>query len=135
MDRILDQDPGRSHEFLAAVEKLVSLKHENPSVRLGGANNPLKREEVKLSENETTGVRGPKRKFMHLETIFIRIYHIDSLTLTFFWVKVKAKAIFHCFVDYGFCQRRLRRSIFPTYRYRVRRFSRTCLKKYGFSFS
>ena len=67
MDKMLDQDPGKNHEFLQSVEKLVALKTENPAIRLGPSNNPLKREEIRMSEQETTGVRGPKRKFMSLD--------------------------------------------------------------------
>ncbi len=64
VDKALDQDPGKNHEFLQTCEKLVKLKENNPRIRLSGTN-PL-RENLLMSEEETTGLRAPKKSFLEL---------------------------------------------------------------------
>eukprot|EP00438_Fugacium_kawagutii_P023307 Skav226244 [mRNA] locus=scaffold1218:568080:569018:- [translate_table: standard] len=64
VDKVLDADPGLSHEFLKACERLVKLKTENPKIRLTGST--PRRESVLVSEQDTSGLRAPKRSFMEL---------------------------------------------------------------------
>lgn len=65
MDKQLDQDAGKSHEFISKVEALAKMKAENPLLRLS-AGSQL-REEIAMTESETMGVRAPKKSFMALD--------------------------------------------------------------------
>ena len=64
VDKACDADAGKNHEFLQTAEKPVRLKESNPRLRLTGTN-PLK-EHVLMSEEETTGLKAPKKSFLEL---------------------------------------------------------------------
>lgn len=66
MDKQLDQDAGKSHEFISKVEALAKMKAENPQLRLGAGHSL--REEIAMTEAESMGIRAPKKSFMALDT-------------------------------------------------------------------
>ena len=65
MDKQLDQDAGKSHEFISKVEALAKMKSDNPLLRLS-AGSQL-REEITMMEAETMGLKAPKKSFMALD--------------------------------------------------------------------
>ena len=71
MDRALDADTAKSHEFVSKVQSLVGMKAENPSLRLA-AGSQL-REQIAANEKESFGVKAPKKAFMRLD-IYKRKY-------------------------------------------------------------
>lgn len=62
MDKALDSDPGKNHEFLLALDKLTKKKIENPGLRFS-TKSALK-EELTMQEETTSGLRAPKKSFM-----------------------------------------------------------------------
>ncbi len=65
MDKALDADPSKNHDFLLALDKLVKKKTENPGLRFS-TKSSLK-EELTMQEETTSGLRAPKKAFMVLE--------------------------------------------------------------------
>ena len=64
MDKVLDANPHKSHEFIQAAQRLLSLKQQNPGLRMGNSN-PL-REQIAMTETTTRGIRQPRMSFMEL---------------------------------------------------------------------
>jgi len=63
MDKALDNDPEKSHEFLRGSERLLKAKQANPSLRL---TNTFFRETILMAEEEKCGLKAPKRAFLEL---------------------------------------------------------------------
>ena len=67
MDRALDSEQCSNHRFLEQCQKLVALKAENPTIRVGKHAGVLGSEQVQVQEERKQGIKHPKKRFMTLE--------------------------------------------------------------------
>ena len=67
MDKSLDSDHCSNHRFLEQVDRLVSMKRENPTLRIGKHSGLLGSEQVQVQEERKQGIKHPKRRFMTLD--------------------------------------------------------------------